>query len=751
MLVVPIGVDSETALIQAGNLTPPLVCLSTAERDAAGVAQTNLYNWQPALYVYDRLLSDPSKLLVIHNGPFDLGVACCEHPELIFKVLDAYNDDRICDTITLQKLIDIALGMRKFRRVNGRNLRTSYDLATLIELYYNEQVAKDDTWRLSYMLLRDIPVEQWPVNARTYAIYDSVLHLRLWEAQQRMMMATWGGQLPNQQKQQRTNFILHLMSMWGIRAEASRVEHFETVCRDEIAKMQLHLFDTCIRCGSIKKEHNDAYCATKLREDDDFDGPGFKNSGIFRHEKGEFVRTMSEIRRRVERSFLKRNMAVPYTDPSPKFPDGQIQTDKDTLEQTDDPYLHVLAESMSFAKHLGQWGPVLRAAVEKPVCCRYEILVETGRTASSGSEGQDGTNIQNPPRKGEVRPAIIPRKGWVFCSTDADTIELRAHAQNNLELVGWSRMAEALIEQARSKGPDLHEVLGAGVMGVDPRLLQAGRKAGDVAMNDARQFAKIPNFGFPGGLGAETFVAYAAGQLSREAFMKWFSPNRDEAVKKATRLREIWFETFPENRYYFEIVGKMIDRKKGYGTVQQLMSRRIRGQVRFTAAANGFFQGRVADAMKDILWRLGMECYTGRETAPDGTLTGGYSPLLGSRLSMFLHDEPILEHPEADAHIRAERQRQIVVETLMQWMPNIPCSSTAVLMRRWQKGAEALFACGCGKYNGKAACECGKQGTLVPVKPEKRESGVDEKTGEKKYKIIWVHDQGDAEPMALVA
>jgi DNA polymerase I-like protein with 3'-5' exonuclease and polymerase domains len=698
-------VDSETHLIQAGCLTPPLVCLSSAMRDAnaPGGFHTNLFLREDAAKFWRFILSDPSLLLVIHNAPFDLGVACNEDPSLIFAVFDAINVGRAVCTIVIQKLIDVALGMRKFRRINGRVTKTTYALDDLIELHYNEIVQKKDTWRLSYALLEDVPLHLWPASAKQYAIYDSVLHLRLWEAQQRLIATHFGGNLPNQVEQQRANWVLHLMSMWGIRADAERVDYFIAHCNEEIQKMHQALL-YCLHCGQPRKTHSSIACAE------------FKNTGIF---KDDGSRTMAEIRKRVVESFTRQSMIVPMTDPSAKYPQGQVQTDKDTLELTDDPHLHVLAESMTFAKHLGQWGPVLRAAVHRPVLCRYEVLVETGRTASSGSEGQEGTNIQNPPRKGDVRPAVVPRPGWVYCATDADTIELRSHAQNCLELVGWSRMAERLIEQAKSKGPDLHEVLGAGIVGVEPVELQLRRKAGDVDMNDARQFAKIPNFGFPGGLGAETFVAYAAGQLSREAFAKWFGVDREKAVTKAKYLREVWFDTFPENRYYFEIVGKMIDRKKGYGTIQQLMSKRIRGETRFTAAANGFFQGRVADAMKEILWRLGMECYTGRETAVDGSFTGRSSVLFGSRPVMFLHDEPILEHPEATASERAERQRAIVVETLSKWLPNIPCTSSAVLMRRWQKGAEPLYI----------------DGKLVPVKPEKV-VGADGNT-----KIKWVEDR----------
>lgn len=751
----PVGVDVETHKIQRGNLTPPLVCVSEATRTGQ-TFDNNLYlRDHGGLAVFRRLLYDPTALIVIHNAPFDLGVACNEEPSLIFPIFDAFAEGRICCTITRQKLIDIAFGMRKFRRYAGKVTKATYDLGELIALYYNEVVQKKDTWRTSYALLDNIPLERWPPSAKLYAMYDAVLHTRAWEAQEHLIEKAFGGELPNQLEQQRTNWVLHLMSIWGIRAEKSRVDYFVKHCEEEIGKMRERLCETCIRCGESREQHNDIYCAGLPREEGDVDPPGFKNTGIFRLENKQYVRTMVEIRRRVVTSFTRRGLQVPMTDPSPRFPGGQVSTDKDTLEQTDDPYLHVLAESMTFDKHLKQWGPVLRAAVVRPVCCRYEILVETGRTASSGSEGQDGTNIQNPPRKGDVRPAIIPRAGWVFCSTDADTIELRAQAQNCLELVGWSKMAEAIVDQFRNGGPDLHERLAGNLVGVPAIDVQQRRRAGDVEMGEARQFSKVPGFGLWGGLGAETLVAYAAAQLSRKMHKRWFGLTREEQIKKARWIREVWFDTWPEAYPYFDIVGKQIDRKKGYGTIQQLMSRRIRGEVRFTAAANGYFQGRVADAMKEVLWRLGYECYTGRcstcwARGCEACNDTGQSVLFGSRLSMFLHDEPILEHPEATVAVRAERQRQIMVEVLNRWMPDVPCTSSAVLMRRWQKGAEPGFLCGCGKLNGKKRCACGGVGQLVPVKPIKILSGVDDE-GKEQFKVQWIHDDGNEEPMAVAA
>lgn len=739
----PIGIDTETALIQAGDLAPPMVVTSTAERNEQGELTAALRLRDDGIAYYHWALRQPDILLIIHNGPFDSGDACAEDPTLIPLFFDAIDDGRICDTITKQKVIDVAFGMRKFRRYRGKVVKTGYGLDDLMEMYYEEKIEKKDTWRLSYGLLRGFPLERWPTAARQYAAFDAVLHLRAWEAQEQLIATSFGGDLPNQLEQQRAAWVLHLMSMWGIRADAAKVDYFEEHCRREIAKMHERLYD-CKHCGKPKTDHipGGGGCAN------------FENTGIFAWNKAKRKpsRVMQEIRNRVVASCARMQISVPMTDPSKKFPSGQVQTDKDTLLLTDDPDLHVLAEQMTFDKHLGQWGPVLRAAVLRPVCCRYDALVETGRTASSGSEGQEGTNIQNPPRKGDVRPCIIPRDGqyqhlvlpdgtsirqkiagtgWVFCSTDADTIELRAQAQNCLEMVGWSKMAQAIIDQYYNGGPDLHERLAGNLINMPAEEVRRLRKLGDLAAIDARQFAKIPGFGLWGGLGAETLIAFAAAQLSREQFLKWFGATRDEQMSKAKWIVSVWKETWPEAPIYFDKVGKMIDRQKGYGTIRQLMSGRIRGGVSFTAAANGFFQGRVADAMKAILWRLAQECYTGRETDKHGRLTGRRSILFGSRPVMFLHDEPILEHPERSAPERAERQRVIVVETLSVWMPDVPCTSSAVLMRRWQKGSEPGYLCGCGKFGGKPQCSCGRTAVLSPVKPYK----VDDK-------VLWVHDDG---------
>lgn len=669
--MIPIGADSETHLISPGCLAPRLVCVSAT-------TVPTLMLRPEGLAAYRRWLTASDVRLVIHNAPFDLGVACAEDETLVPLVFDAYRAGRVDCTIIRQMLIDVALGMRKFRHFpDGRVVKSTYGLDDLVALYYNERLEKVDTWRLRYAFLDGVPLADWPEEAKSYAIGDAVQHLRVWEAQEREIADSLpGGELPDQVPQQRASWALHLMSMWGIRAEAAATERFIVHCEEEIDKMRRELADTKIL-------------------------------------KSDGSRLMKEIQRRVREDLERRHIKVPLTEKK-----REPQTDEETLRLTEDPKLHALADALTFVKHLGQWGPVCRAAVQRPVCARYNVIMETGRTSCSGGEGQEGTNFQNPPRKGDVRPAFVPRKGWVFCSTDADTIELRALAQSCLDLLGHSRMAEALVEQARSHGPDLHETLAAGILGIDPREVQRLVAAGDEEVSDARQFAKIPNFGFPGGLGGATLVTYAKGQLSRESFLKWFGDDFAVAEKKGQGLREVWFATWPEMRPYFARVGDMMDRERGEGTVIQLQSGRVRGRCRFTAAANGFFQGRVADAMKEILWRLAEECYTGRcsfcaGVGCDRCVGKGRSALLGSRPVLFLHDEPILEHPEVTASERAERQRQIVVWVLEAWMKDIPCTSSAVLMKHWFKGAKPLWI----------------DGKLVPVKPLKEGK-----------KVKWVHD-----------
>jgi hypothetical protein len=114
--------------------------------------------------------------------------------------------------------------------------------------------------------------------------------------------------------------------------------------------------------------------------------------------------------------------------------------------------------------------------------------------------------------------------------------------------------------------------------------------------------------------------------------------------------------------------------------ITQWVSGRVRGGLGYTDMANGFFQGLAADGAKDALWHIVCECY-------DETLR---SPLLGSRVTGFVHDEYISEHPVDGMHESATRLGEIAVERMSLWTPDVSQEVEPALMMRWSKKAKTV-------------------------------------------------------------
>jgi DNA polymerase I-like protein with 3'-5' exonuclease and polymerase domains len=79
---------------------------------------------------------------------------------------------------------------------------------------------------------------------------------------------------------------------------------------------------------------------------------------------------------------------------------------------------------------------------------------------------------------------------------------------------------------------------------------------------------------------------------------------------------------------------------------------------------------------KQALWEVSVECYT----VPT-------SPLYGSRIVAFVHDELVLESPEARAPEAADRLAKVMQDAASKWMPDLNLHADAHLMRRWYKSA----------------------------------------------------------------
>ena len=181
---------------------------------------------------------------------------------------------------------------------------------------------------------------------------------------------------------------------------------------------------------------------------------------------------------------------------------------------------------------------------------------------------------------------------------------------------------------------------------------------GDELILERRQQAKAANFGFPGGLGAETFKSYARGYGVRLT------------TEQARDLKDAWLHSIPEMPEYFSLVSELV---KAGGVVEQCVSGRLRGGCTYTSAANTYFQGLASEASKTAAWLVSRACY-------DGT-----GPLYGSRPVMLIHDELILESPEEDAEDAAKELQTLMLQAMALWCPDVPARATPQISKRWTK------------------------------------------------------------------
>lgn len=356
-------------------------------------------------------------------------------------------------------------------------------------------------------------------------------------------------------------------------------------------------------------------------------------------------------------------------------------------------------------------------------------FLETDRTSYSDP-------IQQFPRGGRLRECIVASPGHVLCSTDYNQGEVITWAQACLWIVGWSDLADALLDK---KEP--HKLLGARMLGLDfdefCRRFDDKEHPGHKHAKSARQAAKPANFGFPGGMGAPKLALQqrkggpdtpcasgpailkpakegkpaergyrglrfcvlmsGAEQCGYPKLQEWkkrsIPPVCAGCLECSEGLRGDWFSQWREADPYFKYTGQVADggQEAGLeaGQMVQFVSRIVRGGVNFTACSNGYFQSLLATAAKRALRRAQRECTDVTFRLPDGR----YSPLLGCRIVVFQHDECIAEMPEATAHEAASRLSAVMVQALQEVCPDLApiIKAPPAIMRRWYKDAEPVI------------------------------------------------------------
>ena len=526
-------------------------------------------------------------------------------------------------------------------------------------------------WRMKYHTLDGVPLNEWPTPAVDYAIEDAIDTIAVAIAQagpfgviehatsSNAVVVDEYGLITDEAHQTRAAWALETARLNGPRSNPETIEVYR-------AEMEVMAEEG----GAIGRR-----------------------LGFIREDGTRDTKTHQAL---VEAAYAAMGRSAPRTAPSSRYPDGQIKTDEDTVRLSRDEGLIEYVETNEARLALSKFVPAAERGREGALASSPKVMVSTGRTAWANPA------MHQPPRAGMFRECWQARPGRVYVSSDWNAAEMVTLAQILVLMFGKSNMADAI-----NAGQDLHVRLGVPLWNsqhpedpVDYDELKRRVDAGNRAAKEIRQFSKIANFGFPGGLAARTFVDYARG----------YGVIISEAT--AEEIRNAWLAAWPEMHDYLEAFKELAS--GDYFTYEQWVTGRIRGQVGYTNGCNTGFQGLVSDALKIVLWWLVWETFipvTGSKkitvsyphssgdpmipreisiTVPDHR--PGEGSLYGSRVWLSLHDEVLMEAPEASASNAAKRLGTLMVWALRYCTPDVAVGAAPALMRRWYKGAEPVYS-----------------------------------------------------------
>ena len=291
----------------------------------------------------------------------------------------------------------------------------------------------------------------------------------------------------------------------------------------------------------------------------------------------------------------------------PRTESGELSSKAGDLQEFRDiPFINSYLEY----HYLEKASSFVRDITSNRVHPRYNLLVNTGRTSCSKP------NFQQLPRVGGIREMFVANSDNTLLITDYSAIELSTLAQVCYNKFGYSEMRNQI-----NKGKDLHKYYASVMHGCDVE---------DVT-KQWRQEAKAANFGFPGGLGIDTFIEFSKGyglELTSDV---------------AKEMKEAWFAAFPEMDSYME---------NEIGHVFTLTGRK-RGNTSYCAEKNTPFQGLAADGAKLALYNLDKA---------------------GFKVVGFVHDEVITEVKRDRAKELLKQQEEIMVNSMLQVVPDVKIS-----------------------------------------------------------------------------
>lgn len=762
-----ISVDTETFRFGEqpdGSIViiPRMICTSWATREAEGIVPQLVSDgdgdrmrelWQGWL--------EGNDLLVLHNAAFDLGVCCVSFPELEPLVWAKLQRGEITCTKIREKLLNLSThGQLDFVELpDGTSKTVGYTLADLVQRYegvdLSDEKTGEESVRTQYDLYAGMPSVDYPHEARHYALQDAHWPLAVYEAQQNSVKSQAGyASLHTEHFQTCVDFALYLMTAQGMPIDA---EEFERL-RQEMAEI-LHENNLAplIRAGILRPSEPERPHANQIRKarqimeregwpvPEDWGDLDPDYRAILEDEGVKFTKAKAasvnrkELCKRVERISREAGIEPKLTETGGICADAEVIADLVAFDHAasepgdedlpeDHPRRMSPLENYQYRQDVGKiisteiprmmWND----APAERVHFNYSVLRSTGRTSSFASKHWPSANGQNiDPR---ARPSYLPEPGHWLLSTDYSAMELCGVAQTTYDLFGYSTHRDKI-----NAGKDLHQNLGAFLAARLPSEFEGDTSDLDrnydlfsqVKIDDPdsykrwRGFAKPVGLGYPGGLGALTFmslakktykvnimkaalempeeflpgpdhktVAWHAEQLGLDTKAWKWTPMM-KGIALSVLLKDVWLEVYPEMVDYFDWVAKQHDPHNCHSDgspklcyTTPLGMHRAGGS--YTAVANGCaMQAIGAEGAKIAVFRI-------MEAVRVGRLRGkAFFP-------NFVHDENILSVPAdpAGAAEVIEVVEEIMVDSMQTVMPDVRISVESALMERWLKKAEPV-------------------------------------------------------------
>jgi len=740
-----ISFDSETFRIEAGNLAPKIVCGSFARRDEEGALQLRLVGNHPdenLEQILRGMLCDQDLITVTHNGGYDYVCVMSSYPELIPLVFDSIMAGRATDTLWREKLLNLST-TGKLELVplpDGSSQKLLYGLADLEMQYLGrdrtaEKTDMEESWRANYSVLDGWRSEDYPEDARRYALEDAEGTLLVYEAQEARKEQWAMASTKTEEFRLAASVALNLMTCWGMATDPVAVAKMAEDVQSRLDKVEGTLVEVGFLRPSVpSKPHArqlkkaqevvETKAGVRILAPEHFDWAQHFNllteHGIKFNAPKASSKDTKVIQEYVAAVFKKLGK-IPEMTTGGESREPQIKLDAEVQEMLalHDPVMEMFQGREVLSKLVGQQLPLLQG--NPIVYPRYDALKETGRTSSYGNKkGTVGlypaVHIQGVPNEIDgidPRQCYVPRKGRAFFDCDYTALELACVGQITHDLFG-----ESVHLTRYNQGFDLHAYLGAQLVvmgatdGLGKEFAEGCRTEGiisdPVAVYEAfmeckkhtdpavqqffkewRNFAKPVGLGFPGGLGPETMVEFAR---------KTYGVRLTE--HQANEFREMWRAVYPEMPKFFDwINGQTDEYNDGQGEKLYHYTTPL-GMVRrgatFCAAANGkAMQSPGAEGALISMLKLQRACYDPTQN----------SVLFGCRPIAFIHDQVIGETTEDQSkwHDQCMEVRKIMCDSMQFVLPDIKMrSDESHLTSVWSKQSKPTF---------------GEDGKLIPWEP----------------------------------